>query len=255
MELLHNSWLEGECEGADVSEWLLSLKAKMVDMAEVVSDRERKAKAEMKRFYDCSARVKKFAVGEMVLVRKPGLKCKLGDSWEGPYQIEQQISPVTYKIQVPNHPQKSKVLHCNMLRRWTTLSARIHRVAMISEEESECESPPSLVLGRGEFVPSVAEQTQLDKVLAEYVDVLTPEPGRTDVLKLVINTGVHDPVRSHPYRIPPRWKEEVRVQIDKLLELGIIRSSDKCGIMIWMLNFVILKCSMSASFPHLTLTQ
>ena len=66
----------------------------------------------------------------------------------------------------------------------------------------------------------------MDKVLDEYVDVLSPEPGRTDALKLSMDTGVHDPVRNHPYRIPPRWKEEVRVQIDKLLELGIIRPSD-----------------------------
>ena len=89
-----------------------------------------------------------------------------------------------------------------------------------------CETPPGLTLVRDGFVPSVAEQAQLDKVLDEYVDVLSPEPGRTDALKLSINTGVHDPVRKHPYRIPPRWKEKVRVQIDKLLELGIIRPSD-----------------------------
>ena len=93
-------------------------------MSEIVSDRERKAKQEMKRFYDKSAKVKLFAVGEMVLVRKPGLHSKMGDSWEGPYQIERQASPVTYKIQVPGKPQQSKLLHCNMLRRWTTPAAR-----------------------------------------------------------------------------------------------------------------------------------
>ena len=197
-----------------------------VDMAEVVSDREKKAKAEMKRFYDRSAKVKKFAVGEMVLVRKPGLQCKMGDSWEGLYQIEQQISPVTYKIQVPGSPQKSKLLHCNMLRRWTTPTAKIHRVVAISEEESECEAPPGLKLVREGFVPTVAEQAKLDKVLKDYEEVLSPEPGRTDSLKLSINTGVHEPVRNHPYRIPPRWKDEVRTELDKLLQLGIIRPSD-----------------------------
>ena len=226
LELLHNTWIDGDSEGAEVSEWLLSLKAKMVDMAEVVSDRERKAKADMKRFYDRSAKVKQFGVGEMVLVRKPGLQCKMGDSWEGPYQIEQQISPVTYKIQVPNNPHKSKVLHCNMLRRWTTPSAKIHKVVAISEEESTCETPPGLQLVREGFIPSGAEQAKLDSVLKQYEEVLCPEPGRTDFVKLTINTGVHDPVRSHPYRIPPKWKDEVRLELDKLLQLGIIRPSD-----------------------------
>ena len=86
--------------------------------------------------------------------------------------------------------------------------------------------PPGLILQREDFVPSVSEQALLDSVLEQYKDVLSPEPGRTDVLKLSINTGVHDPVRSHPYRIPPRWKDELRVEIDKLLALGIIRPSD-----------------------------
>ena len=67
-------------------------------MAVVVSDREKKAKETMKRFYDRSAKVKTFEAGDMVLVRKPGIQCKMGDSWEGPYQIEKQVSPVTYKI-------------------------------------------------------------------------------------------------------------------------------------------------------------
>ena len=96
----------------------------------------------------------------------------------------------------------------------------------MAEEESDCEAPPGLRLVRDGFVPSVVEQAKLDGVLKEYEDVLSPEPGRSDALKLSINTGNHEPVRNHPYRIPPRWKEEVRVQIDKLLELGIIRPSD-----------------------------
>ena len=85
LDLLRNSWLEGESEEANVSEWLLNVKARMAEMAVVVGDRERKAKADMKRFYDRSAKVKSFSEGEMVLVRKPGLQCKMGDSWECPY--------------------------------------------------------------------------------------------------------------------------------------------------------------------------
>ena len=225
LELLRNAWVEGESEEADVCEWLLSVKARMVEMAVVVSDREKKAKETMKRFYDRSAKVKTFEAGDMVLVRKPGIQCKMGDSWEGPYQIEKQVSPVTYKIQLPGRPQKSKVLHCNMLRKWSTPAEKIHRVAIISEEESGSEPSPGLTLVRDGFVPSVAEQEQLDDVLRDYEDVLRPEPGRTEAMRLSIITGEHEPVRSHPYRIPPRWKEEVKGQIDQLLKLGIIRPS------------------------------
>ena len=225
LEFLSSSWLESEGDEANVFEWLDSVKARMVEMAEVVSDREKKVKSDMKKFYDRSARMKSFSVGDMVLVRKPGLQAKLGDFWEGPYQIDQQSSPVTYKVQVPGKPRLSRILHCNMLKKWTTPAEKIHRVVLISEEENEVEQSQGLVLARDGFVPSAAEQTQLDGVLQGYSDVLNPEPGRTKVLSLSINTEGHSPVCSHPYRIPPRWKEEVKVQIDQLLSLGIIRPS------------------------------
>ena len=56
LELLRSAWLEGVSEEANVSEWLLNVKARMVDMSEIVSDLEMKAKREMKHFYDKSAK-------------------------------------------------------------------------------------------------------------------------------------------------------------------------------------------------------
>lgn len=41
----------------------------------------------MKKYYDRSAKVRKFEIGEMVLVRKPGLNSKFDDSWDRPYQV------------------------------------------------------------------------------------------------------------------------------------------------------------------------
>ena len=101
LDVLRASWLEGDCENAKVCDWLLSVQAKMGDMAEIVSDCERVAKSKMKQYYDRTAKVKVFEAGDMVLVWKPGIHSKMGDSWEGPFQIDSQVSPVTYKIQVP----------------------------------------------------------------------------------------------------------------------------------------------------------
>ena len=80
LDLLRHSWLEGESAEANVSESLLDVKARMAEMALIVSDREKKAKSDMKRFYDRSAKAKSFSVGDMVLVRKPGLHAKMNDS-------------------------------------------------------------------------------------------------------------------------------------------------------------------------------
>ena len=223
--LVHSSWLDGECEVAGTGEWLVALKQQMAEMSKVVSEREKLAKAKMKQNYDRTAKSKSFEVGELVLVRKPGLKQKLGDSWDGPYEIVEKVSPLNYKIKVSGS-KRSKVLHVNMLKKWSTPEARVHGVAVVHEEVGESESPQGLLLSRDGFVPTGKQQTKLDGVLAEFGEVLCDNPGRTEAITLSINTGEATPIRSHPYRIPPRWKDEVKGQIDQLLELGIIKASD-----------------------------
>ena len=226
LDILQESWLEGDCEKSSVFEWLTSVKAQMEELSVLVSEREQLAKVRMKNQYDKSSSPKEFVSGDMVLVWKPGIHAKMGASWDGPFQIEKKVSPVNYKVQVPGNSNRSKVLHVNMLKKWTTAASKIHRVAIVHEdEEGEENRPVGLKLGRADFAPSKQQQVALDRVLAEFPDVLNPEPGRTDLVSLCINTADHTPVSSHPYRIAPRWREEVKKQLDQLLELGIIQPS------------------------------
>ena len=225
LHFLKNSWLEGEVDVCLVGDWLASVKAKMWEMSEIVSDREVKAKASMKSFYDRSASVKTFKEGDMVLMKKPIMVGKLEGAWTGPFEIERCVSPVTYALKLPGRSNKAKVIHCNLLKEWHTPADVLHRVMVVGDVESESESSPGLRLGRADFVPSSAEQAMLDSVLLKYKDVLCPTPGRTEAAQLCIRTGDSEPVRSHPYRIPPKWKEEVKTQLDQLLALGIIEPS------------------------------
>ena len=99
-------------------------------------------------------------------------------------------------------------------------------MAIVQEEDEDDVTVGSgLRLAREDFVPSVQQQAALDSVLDLYSDVLHPDPGRTKLVALQINTDGHNPISSHPYRIAPRWKEEVKRQIDQLLQLGIIQPS------------------------------
>ena len=83
LDILQESWLVGDCEQAKVFEWLVSVKARMSEMSEVVSEKERRAKAKMKEVYDRTASVKKLEPGDMVLVWKPGIHAKMGASGMG----------------------------------------------------------------------------------------------------------------------------------------------------------------------------
>ena len=223
LELLRTSWVDGDVvEECNVSEWLVGVKLKMAEMAELVSDRETVAKTKMKKYYDKPAKAKRFNVGEMVLVRRPALHGKFERAWDGPFEVGKVVSPVTYLIKRPGHSSRSKVIHTNLLRKWVTPVDSIHRVAFIQEEDGECQTPPSLKLAREDFVPSPEQEKSLQAVLHSFEDVLNPKPGRTKELMFSINTGDHDPVCGPRWRIPPKWVEEVKRQVDELLRLGII---------------------------------
>ena len=224
LDFLKMSWADGTCDDSAIGDWLISVKHKMADMAEVVSDRKVVAKSKMKRFYDRSASIKSFVEGDMVLVKNPLKHGKLGPSWSGPFEVQRQVSPVTYDIHLPGSRSRSSILHANMLKKWHTPADKLHRVVTITEEEGENESLCGVKLGGG-FVPNADEQARMDAVLLQYAGVLTSVPGRTTLAELSVRTGDHQPVRSPFYQIPPRWKDEVKLQIDQLLSLGIIRPS------------------------------
>ena len=225
LEVLRTSWSEGDGEDCSVAEWLVGVKARMSEMAELVSDREKVAKDKMKAYYDKGAKVKSFLVGEKVLVRRPALHGKFDKAWDGPFEVAKVVSPVTYLIKRPGHSSQSKCIHTNLLRKWVTPVEAVHKVAFVLEEDGECQTPPRLKLARENFVPSPGQEKGLQTVLQNFSDVLNPKPGRTDLSTFSINTGDHDPVCGPHWRIPPKWLEEVRRQVDDLLSLGIIAPS------------------------------
>ena len=108
------------------------------------------------------------------------------------------------------------------MRKWCTPVQGIHRVVIVESDEEEAEIKRGLVLGRGDFVPSEQQQRELDEVLGRFDSVFSDKPGRTDVTTLHINTEDHKPLRSPPYRIPLKWKDDIREQIDQLVDLGIV---------------------------------
>ena len=225
LDFLKSSWVDGGNDDPSVHEWILSVRQKMADMAVIVTDRECKAKTKMKHFYDRSACEKSFVEGDLVLVKNPLKHGKLGPSWSGPFEIQRQVSPVTYDLHLPGSKARSHIWHANMLKKWHVPVDKVCRVVTITDDECEGGAQRGVKLGCEGFVPTAVEQDRLDSVLSLYSHVLTSVPGRTSMAELVIRTGSSQPVRSPFYQIPPRWKEEVKSQIDKLLELGIIRHS------------------------------
>ena len=63
------------------------------------------------------------------------------------------------------------------------------------------------------------------ELLHDYSDLLSRKPNLTSVATHKLDTGDSLPIRLSPYRIPQKLEEEVNKEIEKLLEMGIIRPS------------------------------
>ena len=92
------------------------------------------------------------------------------------------------------------------------------RLAVIAEDFEEDVDVGTKVKGRcTDF-----DHKQLEVLKAEFPDVFSDLPGKTEVFKLVIRTREAPPISSGPYRIPDRMKEGVRQEVMKLLEMGVV---------------------------------
>ena len=74
-------------------------------MTEKASKSDLEAKKKYKQWYDQGIRNKSFQPGEYVLMLNPVGSSKLEAAYNGPYLIEEKISPVTYRT-------RCSVEHC-----------------------------------------------------------------------------------------------------------------------------------------------
>uniref|UniRef100_A0A5S6QFT1 Integrase zinc-binding domain-containing protein n=1 Tax=Trichuris muris TaxID=70415 RepID=A0A5S6QFT1_TRIMR len=87
--------------------------SKLLDqLDDAMRDRTSQAASRRKRYYDLRANPQRFEIGDHVLLFSPrihsGQKRKFRKPWTGPYQIVEQLSTVTYRIQ---HLRRRDVVH------------------------------------------------------------------------------------------------------------------------------------------------
>ena len=220
LEMLKCTWLDGELPEKSLHDWVEQLKDRMEVMSQLASSREKAAKVKMKSNYDKKAKPRTLEVGSMALMRVPGLTGKLDDSWEGPYEIVDKISPVNYQLAIPGRAGRSQVVHVNMLRPWHTPDARVLRLIVADEDEEET-TPTETQLN---YLEPVQKQ-ELEELLSLFEDVITPVPGSVSLLQHAINTKDSPPLKTAPYRLAPTWKDQLKAEVKDLADAGIIRPS------------------------------
>ena len=70
------------------------------------------------------------------------------------------------------------------------------------------------------------QKAEVSQLLAEFTDVMTDVPGRTNLIKTNIQLTTDEPVRSKPYPIPYATRDIINEEVGKMLELGVIEPSN-----------------------------
>ena len=216
LDILHQGWEELEFVDLDTEEWSSWLKDKMSVWKEVYVERVKMASSRRKKSFDKHAVVRELKVTDRVLCRIPGMTRKLQESWQGPFTITEKLNRVNYRVKTGRG--LGKVLHINNLKLYHEREEEVLRLTIMADDCEDDEDRKIKVEGMcDEF-----DRKEIEKLVEEYPSVFSDVPGRTGVCKLGIKTLDASPIASHPYRVPDRLKENVRLEIEKLVDLGIL---------------------------------
>ena len=101
----------------DRVEYIQVVKANMELVREMAREKEDEEKDNQKFYYDRKTTERKFIVGDYVLVFWPRKTDKLLNKWHSPFIVTQQITEVTYRVDMA---RKVMNFHVNALKPWTS---------------------------------------------------------------------------------------------------------------------------------------
>ena len=105
LDVLRHQWVPTMKKPRDATEWLLHLPDMLAEVRDAAMENQQMAKNYSKQYHDAKSKDRSFAIGDKVLVFSPvvtGRRAdKLGDRWQGPYEILGRVTPVTYLVDMP----------------------------------------------------------------------------------------------------------------------------------------------------------
>lgn len=92
------------------------MREKLDQMTELVNENLSRAQEQQKTWYDKTARVREFRVGEKEIVLLPTLMHKLRAQWQGPYTVVRKIGDAHYVVDMQDKRKRHRTFHVNMLK-------------------------------------------------------------------------------------------------------------------------------------------
>ncbi len=147
-------------------------------------------------------------VGDLVLIRIPGLHVSLTASWEGPYEVIECVSNVTYKVRKKDS-EHVRLVHINNTKMYSERKNYVAAVSVIAEENSEMERSFSKRLLGEEKCPDYCE-SDVANLLEVHKCAFSDSPGLCKVgsCEIVVKGG------SSVVNIPPRGLHNISISTE-----------------------------------------
>ena len=203
-----------------VVEFIQTLKANMEAVRDLAYERESEEKEKQKHYHDLTAKDRVFAVGDFVLVFRPGKQDTLQNQWQVSFPITEKVTDVTYKVDLGTKIKRYRIFHVNCMRQWTSPASAVFLAQDTDEEDLEIEEEEKYT-----HIMQDSHHIDIEELKKKYKDVLQDVPGRTTLVQHDIPTGDAVPIRFPPYRLAHHSQEMLREEIRTLLDQGIIRPS------------------------------
>ena len=230
LDIVYEGLTDSTYSAVDIPTWVDKLNDKLEILRDSATLTNTLARNKQNSHDKHSRSNRTYKPGDLVFTRIPGCRANLHASWEGPFEVTKFIPPLNYEIQDARHTW-SRVTHINNLKTFKPMPTHkplpVQAACLVAEENSELSkvfyNGPSLVGG-----PCIGySQGEMDQLLQDYADVFSSTPGEAQVEPFSIKLQQDAlPSSRPPYQVPIHLREEVSLEIDKLLHLNIIEPSN-----------------------------
>ncbi|GFW22454.1 retrovirus-related Pol polyprotein from transposon 412 [Trichonephila clavipes] len=227
--LTENTLLPLNMKGS-VESYLKKLKEKLevaTHKAKLTSDVQQGSYA---KYYNRQKKHREFAPGDQVLVLIPDSTNKLYARWTGPVKVVKRVKPNSYYLQMAGG--NLRLLHVNKIREYRARVQTVGVIYDIDDEFGEIYETPTVPAAKknDEALDRVTldylskkQQTQLKDLLHRHTTLFSGKIKRAKVGEHVIKLkNEEETMKPKTYKIPENLKRKVDVQVDELLELGLI---------------------------------
>ncbi|KAJ1174550.1 hypothetical protein NDU88_006371 [Pleurodeles waltl] len=118
LDMAAELWEEENNEERPILEYIHKLKTHLQTVWEDVRHQLEKAQEVQKGYYDQGTKLRVLQPNDKVLILRPTSEQKLLAKWQGPYRVVKAVTPVTYLIELNNHPKLTQIYHINLLKKW-----------------------------------------------------------------------------------------------------------------------------------------